>query len=173
MQKILASVKSWAVFQKIAATLGPKGKGDLFELLTKHYLLLNPTYNTNLSDVWLLDEVPEKLRATLQLPQRDQGIDLIARTKAGGFWAIQCKYRTGKEIALTWREISTFIGLAFGVCNGIEFGSLPMLVSATQKCSIKRSGSAFSLMMYGALSKRVSLTNLVTDSRASRKRSSR
>ena len=48
-----------------------KGKGDLFELLTKHYLLLNPTYNTTLSDVWLLDEVPEKLRASLNLPQGD------------------------------------------------------------------------------------------------------
>ena len=52
-------------------TLGARGKGDLFELLTKHYLLLNPTYNTTLSDVWLLDEVPEKLRASLNLPQGD------------------------------------------------------------------------------------------------------
>ena len=73
MKQVLAGVKSWAAFQKIAATLGPQGKGDIFELLTKHFLLLNPTYNTTLSDVWLLDEVPEKLRASLQLPQSDQG----------------------------------------------------------------------------------------------------
>lgn len=85
MQHLLADVKSWAVFQQIVATLGPRSKGDLFELLTKHYLLFSPTYNTTLSDVWLLDEVPEKLRASLRLPQGDQGIDLIARTKAGGF----------------------------------------------------------------------------------------
>jgi predicted helicase len=66
--------------------------------------------------------VPDKLRATLRLPLCDQGIDLIAKTKTGGFWAIQCKYRTGKHRSLTWREISTFVGLAFGVCKGIEFG---------------------------------------------------
>src|SRR5262245_22590251 len=116
MQQQLAGIKSWEDFQKIAATVGPKAKGDLFEFITKHFLLLNPTYSTSLTDVWLLDEVPQRLRASLQLPQRDQGIDLIARTKAGGFWAIQCKYRTGIQRSLTWREISTFIGLAFGVC---------------------------------------------------------
>ena len=71
MQQTLAGVRSWPIFQEIAATLGARGKGDLFELLTKHYLLLNPTYNTTLSDVWLLDEVPEKLRASLNLPQGD------------------------------------------------------------------------------------------------------
>ena len=42
MQQILAEVESWAGFQKIAATLGPKAKGDLFELLTKHYLISTP-----------------------------------------------------------------------------------------------------------------------------------
>jgi hypothetical protein len=73
MKQVLAGVKSWAAFQKIAATLGPQGKGDLFELLTKHFLLLNPTYNTTLSDVWLLDEVPDKLRAELKLPLCDKG----------------------------------------------------------------------------------------------------
>jgi predicted helicase len=76
--------------------------------LTKHYLLLNPTYKTQLTQVWLLDEVPENVRKALKLPDRDQGIDLIAKTKLGGYWAIQCRYRTGKVRSLTWREISTF-----------------------------------------------------------------
>jgi superfamily II DNA or RNA helicase len=91
-------------------------------LLTKYYLLLNPTYKTELSDVWFLNEVPEKVRNDLNLPDSDQGIDLIARTKTGGYWAIQCKYRSGKNRGLTWREISTFTGLAFGICKNIEFG---------------------------------------------------
>ena len=82
MHQILAGVKNWAGFQEIAATLGPKDKGDLFELLTKHFLLLNPTYNTNLSDVWLLKEVPEKLRARLQLPEDDKGSDYKIITMA-------------------------------------------------------------------------------------------
>src|SRR5262249_19095282 len=77
---------------------------------------------TVLSNVWLLDEVPHKVRHDLRLPDRDQGIDLIARTKTGGYWAIQCKYRAQAKSTLSWREIATFTALAFGVCRHIEFG---------------------------------------------------
>ena len=97
----------------------PKQQGDLFELLTKHYLLLRPQYRTKLSDVWLLKEVPQKVRAALNLPEPDKGVDLVAKAKDGGYWAIQSKYRTDKKRSLSWRELSTFTGLAFGVCKGI------------------------------------------------------
>ena len=116
---ILAGLKDWVQFETAAAALGPKPQGDLFELLTKYYLLLKPEYRTKLSDVWLLEEVPEKVRAALKLPGLDQGIDLIAKAHDGGYWAIQCKYRTDKKRSLGWRELSTFTGLAFGVCKGI------------------------------------------------------
>jgi len=59
-------------------------------------------------------------RAAARLPDLDQGIDLIAQAKSGGYWAIQCKYRTDKKRSLSWRgELATFTGLAFGVCKGI------------------------------------------------------
>jgi superfamily II DNA or RNA helicase len=119
LEHVLASQTSWAEFETTAATLGSKQQGDLFELLTKYYLLLKPEYRTKLSDVWLLEEVPEKVRSALKLPGPDQGIDLIAEIKSGGYWAIQCKYRTDKKRSLNWRELSTFTGLAFSVCNGI------------------------------------------------------
>jgi predicted helicase len=64
--------------------------------------------------------VPEKVRAALKLPGPDQGIDLIAKAHDGGYWAIQSKYRTNKKRSLSWRELSTFTGLAFGVCKGIS-----------------------------------------------------
>jgi predicted helicase len=122
LEHVLVRLKDWEQFEAVAGSLDPKGQGDLFELLTKHYLLINPAYRTVLSDVWLLDEVPAKVRHELRLPDRDKGIDLIARTRVGGYWAIQSKYCSAAEGSLTWREISTFAGLAFSVCIGIEFG---------------------------------------------------
>ena len=110
--------------------LGKKGKGDLFEELVKAYLQLDPEYATKLKSVWLLREVPEGIRKKLKLPGEDQGIDLIAETKAGEFWAVQCKYREESDQSLTWREVSTFAGLAFGVCKGISFG---LLCSTTER----------------------------------------
>ena len=120
LEGILSGLRDWSQFEAAAAALGPKQQGDLFELLTKYYLLLKPEYRTELSAVWLLKEVPQSVRAALNLPDLDQGIDLIANVKSGGFWAIQCKYRTDKKRSLSWRgELATFTGLAFGVCKGI------------------------------------------------------
>jgi superfamily II DNA or RNA helicase len=83
---------------------------------------LDPTYSTELVEVWMLSEVPQKVRALLGLPDSDQGIDIVAKTKTGKYWAIQCKYRGNTAGSLTWREISTFTGLTFGVCKGFDFG---------------------------------------------------
>lgn len=122
MKHKLAGVRNWQEFESLAFTLSAKERGDLFELLTKYYLLLDPKYRAEFGDVWLLSEVPAKIRAELNLPETDQGIDIIARTKAGGYWAVQCKFRASDEHSLTWREISTFNALTFSVCKGIEFG---------------------------------------------------
>ena len=122
--------KGWEDFKGRFAGLGKKEKGDLFEELVKAYLQLDPEYATKLKSVWLLREVPEGVRKKLKLPGEDQGIDLIAETKAGDFWAVQCKYREESDQSLTWREVSTFAGLAFGVCKGISFG---LLCSTTER----------------------------------------
>jgi predicted helicase len=92
LERILAGLKDWAQFETAACMLTPKAKGDLFALFTKHYLRLSPVYRTELSDVWLLEEVPQNTRVALKLPVPDKGIDLIAQTMSGEYWAIQCKY---------------------------------------------------------------------------------
>jgi len=86
--------------------------------------------SSKLRKVWLLDEVPSALRKKLKLPGNDQGIDLIAETNTGEFWAIQCKYRENTARPIPWREISTFTGLAFGVCRHISFG---LVCSTTER----------------------------------------
>ena len=69
-------------------------------------------------------------REKLKLPATDQGIDIVAETHDGEFWAIQCKYRQETDHSLTWRDLSTFTGLAFGVCRGFSFG---VICSTTER----------------------------------------
>jgi superfamily II DNA or RNA helicase len=57
----------------------------------------------------------------LNFPPRDQGIDLLARTHSGEFWAIQAKYRNDARATLTHRELATFTSVTFTVCREIAF----------------------------------------------------
>ena len=121
---------SWAGIQSKLRYLPEKQKGDVFEELVKAYLLLEPEYASKLKQVWLHREVPQTVVERLKLPATDQGIDLVAETNEGEFWAIQCKYRQNTNHSLTWRDISTFVGLAFGVCRRISFG---LICSTTER----------------------------------------
>jgi predicted helicase len=128
--KAVERCASWEDFAHRLSRMSEKEKGDVFEHLVRAYLLLDPEYATKLGKVWLLNEVPSALRKKLRLPPDDQGIDLIAETNTGENWAIQCKYREDTSHPLPWREISTFTGLAFGVCQHISFG---LVCSTTER----------------------------------------
>jgi predicted helicase len=89
---VLASVRSWEEFRRHADPLTTtKAKGDAFEALVKAYLLLEPEYASKLKHVWLHCEVPRTVAEKLKLPGSDKGIDLVAETNDGEFWAVQCK----------------------------------------------------------------------------------
>lgn len=128
--KAVERCASWEDFAHRLSRMSEKEKGDVFEHLVRAYLLLDPEYATKLRKVWLLNEAPSALRKKLRLPPDDQGIDLIAETNTGEYWAIQCKYREDTSHPLPWREISTFTGLAFGVCQHISFG---LVCSTTER----------------------------------------
>lgn len=114
------NINTWQDFTRSLSGFNNKQKGDAFETLALHYLQLHPVYATQLETVWLLQNVPADVSRKLNLPTSDEGIDLIARTNEGGYWAIQCKYREDFEHSLTRRELATFTDLAFGVCKNIE-----------------------------------------------------
>jgi superfamily II DNA or RNA helicase len=116
----LIKVKSWSEFVSLLAGLSEKEKGNSFEELTLHYLRLHPTYATLLDTVWHQRNIPQEIRKKLNLPNTDEGIDLVARTKNGSYWAIQCKYHEDEEHSLTRKELSTFTDLTFGICKGFE-----------------------------------------------------
>jgi superfamily II DNA or RNA helicase len=98
-----------------------KEVGNVFERFVQVYLQTAPVYQSLLKMVWLLDEAPTKLVSKLNLQQRDQGIDLIAETFNGEFWAVQAKYRKDTQSSISWDELSTFAGLMY-VSKGFAFG---------------------------------------------------
>jgi predicted helicase len=94
-------------------------RADYSNTSSSIYLELDPKYQSKLDKVWLFADVPHDVRQAIGLPPIDQGIDLIALTRDGEYWAIQAKYRTDTLSALSWPEVATFAGLAFGTCKQI------------------------------------------------------
>jgi superfamily II DNA or RNA helicase len=94
------------------------------------FLQLSPLYRSQLKSVWRLEEVPQAVRNKLKLPATDKGIDLVAETRKGEFWAIQCKYRQNTDQQLTHTDISTFTSLTFQACKGFSFA---LVCSTTER----------------------------------------
>ena len=61
-------------------------KGTQFERLMRSWLLSDPRYNM-LTDVWLWENFPGRK----DFGGKDTGIDLVAKTESGEYWAVQCK----------------------------------------------------------------------------------
>lgn len=64
-----------------------RDKGARFELLMKKYLLSEPTYEGRFKQIWLWNEFPYRK----DFSGKDTGIDLVAQTVEGDYWAVQCK----------------------------------------------------------------------------------
>ncbi len=64
-----------------------RDKGDRFERLMQAYLKTDPKYAYLFKKVWLWNEFPGRG----DLGGGDTGIDLVALTLDGDYWAIQCK----------------------------------------------------------------------------------
>jgi predicted helicase len=78
-QSILDSFRKYA--------LSERDKGDKFERLMQAYLQTDPYYAELFTHVWLWNEFP----ARRDFGGKDTGIDLVALTTSGDYWAIQCK----------------------------------------------------------------------------------
>ena len=69
-----------------AESFTEREKGTKFERLMRSWLLTDPRYN-ELEKVWLWEEFPGRK----DFGGTDTGIDLVAKTEMGDYWAIQCK----------------------------------------------------------------------------------
>lgn len=119
--KIPKSITTWKEFkQLIDSNITKTQKGNLFECITKYYLLIEPIYQTKFKNVWLLKEVPNNIKKHLNLPLNDEGIDLIAQTKEDEYWAIQCKYRSDELSSISREDIATFLDVSHNICKNIS-----------------------------------------------------
>jgi predicted helicase len=66
-----------------------RDKGYRFERLMQSFLKTYPVYADLFTKIWLWNEFPS--RNDFGAGDKDLGIDLVAMTKYGDYWAIQCK----------------------------------------------------------------------------------
>ena len=130
LKTAIEGCSSWGEIHAKWASFTEKEKGDRFEDLTQAFLQTSPLYRSQLKSVWRLEEVPPAIRHKLKLPATDKGIDLVAETHKGEFWAIQCKYRQKTDQQLTHTDISTFTSLTFQACKGFSFA---LVCSTTER----------------------------------------
>jgi len=74
-----------AKYRKIS--FSERDKGDRFERLMQAYLQTDPKYSYLFKRVWMWKDFPGKS----DLGFSDTGIDLVALTHEGDYWAVQCK----------------------------------------------------------------------------------
>ena len=108
-RKFFQSLKSFKEFEARTEQLAnTKEVGDAFEILVEAYLLLNPVLKAK--DVWLVGDVPSRIRTRLNLPADTKGIDGVFEDTDGNLIPYQAKYRTDKNV-LSYTEVSSFLGV--------------------------------------------------------------
>ena len=109
-QNLFAGLTTFAELEaRIAALPDEQSRGDAFEVFAEAYLATQRKHDA--AKVWPLVSVPTDILRTLGLAAQDYGVDGVFQTLLGSFNAYQVKFRTNRP-ALTWRELSTFMGLA-------------------------------------------------------------
>ena len=125
----IRKANSWKEFTALLAPLGRKQRGNAFELLTELLLQIDPVYRSKLKYVWHESNLPSSVRNKLGLPQPEIGVDLVAETYTGEYWAIQCKYHHDPTRNLTYGELKSFLDITSRVCAG-KFSNLLAVSSA-------------------------------------------
>ena len=90
-------------YKEIASS--KREKGDFFERLMKAYLLKAPKYSTTIKEVWLWNDFPFKKEFGTG---KDVGVDLVAKTHSGEYWAIQCKFYEDST-RISKEDVDTFL----------------------------------------------------------------
>ena len=134
---VLKKSNNWDDFNSHLDALSGKEKlkGDCFEELTELYLKLHPRYATIVKKVWnLRKESSKNIKRKLKLPSSDEGIDLVAETNEGEYWAIQCKYLSDPNQSLGRKQLSTFTDLALNLNKNF---SLALVCTSGNRFSYK------------------------------------
>ena len=86
-------------------------KGSRFEILMKNFLLTYPPYRGKFSKIFLWNEFSD---------EPDLGIDLVAETFDGEFWAVQCKFYA-ESSTINKSAVDSFISNSSRTFHGKNF----------------------------------------------------
>ena len=104
---------------KISSLPSNKERGDAFEVFAEAYLATQKISEAR--EVWPFEAIPLEQRKLLSLDTgRDMGVDGTYQTHDGELRAYQVKFRSNRT-ALTWDELSTFMGLTDQVRQRVLF----------------------------------------------------
>ncbi|MEB2690595.1 DEAD/DEAH box helicase [Chlamydia suis] len=106
---------------KSFSVLTVQEQGKEFEKYCKWLLECDPEYKLELKEVWLQADCPMEIKRKLSLQQdtKDRGIDLIAETYTGEFWAIQCKCYDPQS-RIERRDIDSFLSFSAKVDESLR-----------------------------------------------------
>lgn len=113
------------------SSFSERDKGDRFEKLIQRYLKTTPIYSGQFETIWAWKEFPYRE----QFGWLDAGIDLVALTYSGEYWAIQCKCYE-EDSYITKPDVDTFLSLSsktFDVDGDVVGFSHRLWISTTNK----------------------------------------
>jgi len=90
-----------ASFPQFLNSFDPETKGKQFEVFVKWFLKNDPEWSTQVDQIWLWDEYPERWGP-------DCGIDLVFKHKNSEVWAVQAKCYS-QENSITKSDLDTFL----------------------------------------------------------------
>lgn len=92
-----------------------RDKGTAFEDLIAKYMQLDPLYANDIEKVWKWTDFPYRGNVG------DTGIDLVAQTYFGDFWAVQCKFYSANT-QISKGDVDTFLSTSskFFYVNGVQ-----------------------------------------------------
>ena len=106
---------NWSEFRRNIGKLDEdrfkKIKGDIFELITSLYFVNNPIYTTKLTNLWRSTNIPIQILDLLDLRKPEIGVDLLAESNDGTYWAIQCKYKQDIRENISYGDLRSFFSI--------------------------------------------------------------
>ena len=101
-------------------------KGTKFERLMKNFLLTYQVYKGVFEKVWLWKDFPYRA----ELGGKDLGIDIVAKTFNGEFWAVQCKCYA-ETTRIDKPAVDSFLATSSKIFDGDKKFSYRLWISTT------------------------------------------
>ena len=101
-------------------------KGERFERLMKNFLVTYPVWRGTVAEVWRWKDFPFRH----ELGGKDLGIDLVAKTVDGDYWAAQCKFYADTS-TVTKEAVDSFISNSGRTFGGGQKFSRRLWISTT------------------------------------------